>query len=317
MQRPRPIIVSGTHKSGSTWVGNMICRQTDIVYLHEPFSPLRPTCACGGRFDRWFTYVTPENESRFLDHIRSTLSLSCPLRNTLKSLASGKHPWQTCVEAAYLLKHRLTPGSTRALMKDPIALFSLDWLAGRFGADIVLLIRHPAAFVNSILRAGWTIPYPDLLSQSALLAGPLATYAEAIEFHANHEQPVLDQAILFWNMAHQRILDYQTVHPDWIFVRHEDLTQNPLEEFRQLYARLSIPFGEPSIEAIREYTRGRSPVRSERDAGADDGYYRRDSRAVHRQWLSQLTAAEIGRIKAETDPLWRRFYTETDWQAVG
>jgi hypothetical protein len=311
MLRPRPIIVSGTHKSGSTWVGNMICRHTDIVYLHEPFSPLRPTCACGGRFERWFTHVTPDNEALFLDHIRGTLSLSCPLHNKLRELLSGRHLRQTCVEAAYLLKHRLTPGATRALMKDPIALFSLDWLAERFGAEMVVLIRHPAAFVNSLLRSGWTIPYKDLHAQPALLAGPLADYAESIEFHALHEQPVLDQAILFWNIAHRRIRDYQIAHPDWIFARHEDLTQNPLEEFRKLYARLTIPFGEPSIEAIREYTRGRAADRPGTDA--DDGYFRRDSSAVHKQWQTQLTAGEIDRIRAGTEPLWREFYAETDW----
>src|SRR5882672_1880226 len=58
----RPILVTGAHRSGSTWVGRMIARSPTIRYIHEPFNPdaFKPGI-CAARFEREFTYVCAEN----------------------------------------------------------------------------------------------------------------------------------------------------------------------------------------------------------------------------------------------------------------
>ena len=35
----RPILVTGSHRSGSTWVGNMIALSPEIQYIPETFKP--------------------------------------------------------------------------------------------------------------------------------------------------------------------------------------------------------------------------------------------------------------------------------------
>ena len=41
----------------------------------------------------------------------------------------------------------------RVVMKDPLAFFSAEWLMQNFGMTVVVLIRHPAAFVASLKAA--------------------------------------------------------------------------------------------------------------------------------------------------------------------
>ena len=46
MSSGRPILVTGAHRSGTTWVGKMLALAPGVGYVHEPFSPLtRPGSA--------------------------------------------------------------------------------------------------------------------------------------------------------------------------------------------------------------------------------------------------------------------------------
>ena len=291
----------------------MLSLHPDIVYVHEPFSPLNGRCVCGAHFEDWFTYITHENESLYYEHISKTLSFDCQYKRKLRSLLNGENAYLKLRETAYLLKHRFFTHRSRPLMKDPIALFSLEWLANSFGADVLILIRHPAAFVHSIVQAGWKIPFDNLLRQHSLMNGQLKRFASDIERFAEIEQGLIDQAILFWKIAHHQIATYRDKHQDqWIFIRHEDITPNPVEQFRCLYERLSIPFDGRFADIIDAHSK---------DASHDEGvtkdesgsYITRDTTAIVRQWSRQLSERDIHYIKEQTDPLWRKYYTEADW----
>ena len=47
----------------------------------------------------------------------------------------------------------------RPLLKDPIAIMSCEWLAETFNMDVIVVIRHPAAFVASLKVAGWEFAF--------------------------------------------------------------------------------------------------------------------------------------------------------------
>ena len=38
------------------------------------------------------------------------------------------------------------------LIKDPIAIFSADWLADKYDMNVVVLSRHPLGFISSLLK---------------------------------------------------------------------------------------------------------------------------------------------------------------------
>lgn len=55
-----PILVTGSRRSGSTWVGNVLSLAAGTGYVHEPFNTKTRQGICAARFPADFTYVTRE-----------------------------------------------------------------------------------------------------------------------------------------------------------------------------------------------------------------------------------------------------------------
>ena len=88
----RPVLVTGSHRSGSTWVGRMIAEAPGMLYLHEPFNISDPPGPglCNVGFKYWFTYITRENETDFYQPLKNMLELRYDLAGALKSIKSIK-----------------------------------------------------------------------------------------------------------------------------------------------------------------------------------------------------------------------------------
>jgi LPS sulfotransferase NodH len=55
-----PILVTGSAKSGTTWVGEMLAASGQIGYIREPFNPHRPLGISGIVTPYWHMYVPPD-----------------------------------------------------------------------------------------------------------------------------------------------------------------------------------------------------------------------------------------------------------------
>ena len=83
----------------------------------------------------------------------------------------------------------------RQVIKDPIAVLSLDWLYNNFDIDILILVRHPAAYVSSFKRMNWDFPFDHLLSQENLMEIELYPLREEI---LNAPTDFVERAALSW-----------------------------------------------------------------------------------------------------------------------
>jgi hypothetical protein len=101
----------------------------------------------------------------------------------------------------------------RPLIEDPIALFSSEWLAERFDMHVVVVIRHPAAFVSSITRLGWRHPLAHFLEQPLLMRDVLAPFTDAIRGAARRTPDLVDEAALLWRIIHHAIARFRERHP--------------------------------------------------------------------------------------------------------
>ena len=70
----KPILVTGAHRSGTTWVGKMLALAPGVAYIHEPFSPRTAAGLSPAGFDRYFTVVTEENEARYRPGLERTVT---------------------------------------------------------------------------------------------------------------------------------------------------------------------------------------------------------------------------------------------------
>ncbi len=303
----RPILVTGSHRSGTTWVGKMISASPEIGYIREPFNIEHNPGICGTKFVYWFTYITDDNGGIFYENLKKTLEFKYSFIRGFKRNSSIKNLKSTLKEYITFLMYRSR--GVRPLIKDPIAIFSADWFAKVFDMDVVVLIRHPAAFAYSLKRMNWTHPFSNFLEQPLLIRDHLFSFEAEIRECASNKYDIIDQAILLWRLIHHMIIKYKKNHYDWIFIRHEDLSRDPLGGFQSLFKKLNIEFSEHIREVIEEYSNPENP--SEPPKGGQS--LKRDSRSNIWNWKKRLTTLEINRIRTRVEDISKDFYSDEDW----
>ncbi len=277
-----------------------------MAYLWEPFSPLHRPGICDAPFERWFTYVCDENQTTYEPGVRRMLAYDYRWSAELRAMRSPKDVGRAIRDANRFRHFRAR--RAQPLLKDPIALFSSGWIADRLGADVIMLIRHPAAFVDSVVRRRLRHPFGDFADQPLLLRDLLHPFEDQISEFARTEQPLLDQGILLWNLIHHAIAEFRARRPQWLFLRLEDLGRDPTAGFGEVFAHLGIPI-DPQVDArIRAHSDPSNP-----DQVTDMASTKRNSQQAVIAWKRSLTEDEVTRIRSQVEPLASTFYGPEDW----
>jgi hypothetical protein len=292
----RPIIVIGAHRSGTTWVGEMIALAPGIMYIHEPFNIDEPRIH---PLKHWFQYVcdeSPQQEQMEIErYIRGLIDFNLHgISDEFKMIRGPR-------DLLRFAKNSAGKTYLRPLIKDPIAVMSIEWLAHRFNAGVVALIRHPAAFVASLKVKKWTHAFEYFTSQKKLME-KLKPFSGQIELGINKPADIIEQGILLWNITYYMILEYEMKHPDWIFVRHEDLSLDPVNNYKSIYSKLGLHFSSGIEKKILQSTSSDKESRLMRNAKSN----------IH-TWKNRLTEDEINRIKLGTAKISGHYYSENDW----
>lgn len=191
----------------------------------------------------------------------------------------------------------------RPLIKDPMAILSTEWLYERFNAKIVVVMRHPAGFIGSLKKAGWTIPFSGLLSQKEKLNSHLGDFIPIIENYTRQPPGIIDQGIIIWNIVYTMIRYYrEKFDGQWYFVKHETLSKDPVGEFHKLFTFLDIPWTREMNKIVTKSSDGSVLNRLSRNSAENVG-----------TWKTRLSTDEICRIKDGTKRLYSYFYDENDW----
>lgn len=307
-----PILVTGAPRSGSTWVGNILALDRATAYVHEPFNKTCSPGCCRAGFPEVFTYVTQENEALYHAALRDTIDWKYSLGAELGTLRNARGLARMTRDFAYFELARRQ--RARIILKDPLALFSADWLARRFGARPVVVIRHPAAFVASLRAAGWSRVHFDIFgNQPALMRDRLAPFAAEIAAATAKMPDAIDAGTLLWNILYHHVTLLRDEHPDWIFARHEDLSREPVAEYRALFDRLDLDFSDEVRRSLEGYTSAEGGALSKFSLFGARRRTVRNSRENIFAFRKRLSPEEIDRIRAATAPISDRFYGPEDW----
>lgn len=311
-----PILVTGAPRSGSTWLGNVLSLAPDVGFVHEPFNQGCSQGLCRAAFPHSFVHVTEANEARYLEPMRDTLAWRFSPGAELRAIPTRSEPQPPRALARlvrdYAYFEQMRRKRARMVIKDPIALFSADWIARRFGAKVAVIIRHPAAFVASMRAAGFVMNFEAFRRQPSLMAGRLAPFADEIRAAAPHPSPSIEANTLLWRILHHHIDLLRAEHPDWIFVRHEDLSHDPMGRFPPLFAALGLPFTAEVEAGLAQFTRDRPALGRFSIFGTRRRTMRSSEASTH-AFRERLAPDEIATIRRLAAPLWERFYDESDW----
>jgi hypothetical protein len=301
-----PILVTGAHRTGTTWVGKMLAAHPRLAYISEPLNVWHRPGVMSAPVANWYTYIDGENENQYLPALHATLAYRYGLWREIGALRSFKDFLRMGRDLGIFLRGRLH--QQRPLIKDPFAVFSAAWFAQRLGCKIVITVRHPAAFASSLKRLGWRFDFQNLLEQPLLLHDWLDE--DRAEMEAIPAEDIIGQAALLWRMIYGVVHIVQSSHPEFIIVRHEDLSLDPLVGFRGLYEGLDLEFT-PRVE--REILNSSSAENPTELSKRKVHSVRLDSRSNLGNWKYRLSQNDIDRIRRKTEETAHFYYSDREW----
>lgn len=300
----RPVLITGSPRSGTTWVGRTIAQAARTRYVHEPFNISAGSCACGVKVDQWFYYITKESGEAFTRHFHHLLKSGFDLWNILNLISDLKQKKRLQRIARYIKSCR----KDRLIIKDPLAIFSAEWLDATFDMDVVILIRHPAAVVSSYKKLNWSHDFSHFVMQDALMKEHLFPFKDEINYLVDRKADDIDRISTLWKIINYVAIKLSIKHENWICVRYEDIVQNPVVRFESIFKRLDLAFS----QKVETFIEGSSFAS---DAIEDKNPYSiiRDSKQVAQSWKGNLSLSEIERIKKNVEGVSGTLYSEDSW----
>jgi len=308
-QDASPILVTGAHRSGTTWVGKMIAASRRVAYISEPLNVWHRPGVLRAPVRHWYTYICDRNEALYLPALQETLAYRYHPWLELRSLRSRKDALRMSRDFAIFMTGRFL--RRRPLLKDPFAVFSAPWFYERLGCQVVISVRHPAAFTSSLKRLGWDFDFADLLAQPLLMQDWLEPYRQQMQDLQRRPADVVEGGALLWRMIYQTVDEYSRRFPEFHIVRHEDLSRQPVPGFQELYHSLGLPFDERVKARIRQSSSAENPKEISKQAVHA---VQLDSRANLDNWKRRLTGAEIERVRTITRGVAEHYYSDQEWQ---
>ncbi len=303
------VFVTGEIRGGTTFVGKILSLPLEVDYIHEPFN-IR--CGMPGMTKRW-RYVKPSLDTPEMQEIHEAasriFSYDFSLRNSpfeneaihrkiIKQLVGTRGPY-------YLRLAKMNPFHRHAVIKDPTGTLLAEYLHVHFGVKPVIVIRHPTSFIASLRRANW---WPDIRK---ILDGQ----PELVEDHLNgslhtwfnKDSDDLQNAAAHWRLLTQVVSNQAKKYDGWELVKLEDLSNNPVEEFKALYGRLDLPWSESVKNKIIKTTQVKGKAEVKNNLVQD---FKRDSAKIFELRRDSLTKEERRKIFDIVKDVALDFYSE-------
>jgi hypothetical protein len=301
-----PILVTGTHRSGTSWVGKMLAADAMTAYISEPLNVLHRPGVFHAKVAHWYQYICEENEHEFIPAYEELMEFDYHLWDEIRSLRSRKDFLR--MGRDFLTFYNGLMRGQRLLIKDPFAVFSTAWFAKRLNCKVVITVRHPAAFASSLKWLNWPFDFQDLLDQPLLMRDHLEPNRE--EMQAIQLEDVVRQAALLWKLIYRSVHATREQNPDFIIVRHEDLSRDPIPGYRDLYEALGLEFTPRVEKIILNSSSSENPT--ELSHKKVHGV-KLDSRASLDNWKKRLTVEEIDRVRKITQGVSSLYYSSEEW----
>jgi sulfotransferase family protein len=298
------VLVTGTPRSGTTVVGDMLARAKGARYLYEPLN-------------RWVGV-------KHLDHdfpvpgssVFGPADLSALLESIRRvdlSLKPGVFPHDTgwrrhgkrLVGSRTTMSYRLCradPTLRTVVWKDPFALFMAGEVA-RAGIPVIVTVRNPWAVAASFKRLGWGFDVADV-RRRLLEAGRDAP---------DHPGPPIDgrdpitSAAALWDTAHRLLLDDESFGTRIVFVDLDQVVAHPVDTYEGLYRVAGLPWTDAVAEDIEARYRqdGSQGAGTPTSTKAHD-WKARDVSQVNLYWKDLLTEEEAATVTALAGATWER-----------
>lgn len=309
MRRTDPILITGSHRSGTTWIGSTLAQCTQRShYVYEPFNPMSPPGITKPRIRSLYEYV---DGGKFPEIEEAILNLGA---GYFPAFGGGKIPLKDRIS---LVKKAIgialsKPARKRPIIKSSEALLYTSFFTRNLDAHAVITVRHPAAFIVSCERMKWDFNLGHLTAQHEFSEKHL----KSVKHFGSCEIPGIPERIVnntwLWYALHSYIANLEKdiaasnrVH----IIRHEDFCENPSDCFFDLFEKLGLT---PKIDAL-EFINRQTEGEVGRTTSSDQHVLVRNSKKIPKAWQEILSSDTQDWIRNATEPVWREFYGTESW----
>lgn len=222
----KSILIAGTARSGTTWLGDLIASQIPSRILFEPFNPdLVPEY----RGFHYFQYLRPGTENP-------------EFRSFAHKVFTGE------------LRNRWTDRQNERIrsefriIKEIRINLALKWLHDNFPeVPIIFLLRHPCAVVASRMELGWATDrdIQPFLSQPDLVTDHLAPFMDLIQTAKTDEE----KHAIIWSVSNLVPLE-QFKSNEIKIVYYENLCTQPEIELPAIFASIGQTYRDSNNNAV-------------------------------------------------------------------
>ena len=224
----RSILVAGTARSGTTWLGDLIASQIPSRILFEPFHP--DLVSDYHRF-HYFQYMRPGTEDpQFFAFAQKVFT------------GDIRNRWIDRQNERIISKFRL--------VKEIRANLALKWLHDNFPeVPILFIIRHPCAVVLSRMELKWATDrdIEAFISQPQFVEDYLRPYLDLIRSAGNAEE----KHAVIWSVSNMVPLK-QFSFNELKVVYYENLCLHPESELRGIFESIGHEFSSPFVDTIMQ-----------------------------------------------------------------
>lgn len=274
------ILITGSHRSGSTWLGSILSVDSNVSNIHEPFH-LRNR----KEYDNYpFTHIFP--------YVEESTDLAQDVKRYMDEVCKRHHKGKD--------------DSHSLLFKDPMAFFSLEWLAEHYNCHTIITLRHPLAFVASLKNKNWSFDFRNLLNQHHLVARFLMPFRDEMQNAIQENAHIIDQGILLWKIFAYVAKNLMNVNPGLLAVKNEDLSIQPFVITKNLLQQLNLEYTENIREYIIESSQKDKVTRLTR-VSAYNVF----------NWVEILEHDEYKRVYDKLHAIANIFYSQDSWLVPG
>ncbi len=279
------ILVTGSHRSSTTWVATMLTANREAEFINEPLNHSDGPAVMRSVVRHPYEYISRATEGPIVDPYRAVLQAGCMAEDCRR-----------------YHEHR---GWT--VIKDPFAVFSIPWFIDRLGCQVVTVVRRPEAFVSSIKRLRWDFDHRHLLEQPELVRNRLEPFHADLERAIREPEDLIFSACLLWRMVYASVKQCQREGHRLHIVRHDDLSLDPMNEFLVLHQRLGLTITDQTRATIALFS---TPLNPKETTVEPPHLVRLDSKANLDNWKKRLTLDEIAHIVDLTHDVASQYYAD-------
>jgi hypothetical protein len=297
----RLLLVTGTPRSGTTAVGQMLSLGPGIRPLHEPFNYIAGMI----EIERYFEIpgTASFSQAKLNNCIERIHNLDLQfktgffardrgLERFIKYFIGGrtKNSYRLC---------KIDPCLKTIIWKDPFACFSADYVSKYYDVETFVTLRNPWAVAGSFKRMGWSFNLTDIIDRLKALG---FDFTNQLFWLTEASNTSAMNGALLWYVVNSTLLQWSRSNERIQFLNLDDIILSPTQTYSKLYALLELSWNTRIASRITKYYEKTSASEQPRVNKAHVS--NRNISTMNTYWQSILDEVEKDKVSHLTEELW-------------